>query len=96
MGAHCNWPGIDLLFRGTQGALEYDAQLAAGADPRRIALALPGATTVRATPDGGVAASVAGGPALRMAPPVAYQLDARGRRIRVTSRLVVRSGRHVG
>jgi hypothetical protein len=91
------WPGIDLLFRGTQGALEYDAQLAAGADPRRIALALPGAATVRATPDGGVAATLAGGtaPALRMAPPVAYQHDARGRRVPVASRLVVRHG-HVG
>jgi hypothetical protein len=89
------WPGIDLLFRGTRGALEYDAELAAGADPRRIALALPGAATVRATPDGGVAATVAGGPALRMAPPVAYQRDARGRRVAVGSRLTVRRG-HVG
>ncbi|WP_155892100.1 SBBP repeat-containing protein [Conexibacter woesei] len=89
------WPGIDLLFRGTQGALEYDAQVAPGADPRRIALALPGAERVRATRDGGVTATLAGRPALRMAPPVAYQDGADGRRTVIASHLVVRH-RHVG
>jgi hypothetical protein len=89
------WPGIDLLFRGTQGALEYDAQVAPGADPRRIALALPGAEDVRVTRDGGVTATLAGRPALRMAPPVAYQDGADGRRTSVPSRLVVRAHGHV-
>jgi hypothetical protein len=85
------WPGIDLVFRGTRGALEYDAHVAAGADPGRIALALPGAERVRATPDGGVVAT-AGGQTLRMAPPVAFQRDAGGRRVRVASRMAVRHG----
>ncbi|WP_445147662.1 DUF7948 domain-containing protein [Baekduia sp. Peel2402] len=89
------WPGIDLVFRGTQGALEYDAHVAANADPTKIALALPGAERVRATPDGGVVAT-AGGQSLRMAPPVAFQLDpTTHRRVPVASRMVVRH-HHVG
>jgi uncharacterized repeat protein (TIGR01451 family) len=36
------YPGIDLVFYGNQGQLEYDFIVAPGADPRRIALAFEG------------------------------------------------------
>ncbi len=38
------YPGIDLVFYGAEGALEYDFEVAAGADPRRIRLRIGGAS----------------------------------------------------
>ena len=40
------YPGIDLVYYGTQGRLEYDFVLAPGADPSRIRLKFDGATPV--------------------------------------------------
>ena len=37
------YPGIDLVHRGKQGALEYDFEIAPGADPTRIAFEVAGA-----------------------------------------------------
>ena len=37
------YPGIDLVYYGNQGQLEYDFVVAPGADPRRIRLAFDGA-----------------------------------------------------
>jgi uncharacterized repeat protein (TIGR01451 family) len=36
------YPGVDVVYYGTQGRLEYDLVLAAGADPSRIRLAIAG------------------------------------------------------
>src|SRR5437763_3534930 len=41
------WPGIDAVFYGNQGRLEYDFDVAPGADTRRIGLSLAGATRIR-------------------------------------------------
>ncbi|MBV9743076.1 MAG: SBBP repeat-containing protein [Acidobacteriia bacterium] len=38
------YPGIDLVYYGTDRQLEYDFVVGPGADPRRIALEFPGAT----------------------------------------------------
>ena len=38
------YPGIDLIYYGTQGQLEYDFVLAPGADPSRIRMTFAGAT----------------------------------------------------
>src|SRR5579864_3939669 len=39
------YPGIDLVYYGNQGQLEYDFEVAPGADPRRIALKVQSART---------------------------------------------------
>lgn len=39
------YPGVDLVYYGDQGKLEYDFRVAPSADPNRIALSFEGATT---------------------------------------------------
>jgi hypothetical protein len=41
------YPGVDLLYYGNQGQLEYDFVVSAGADPRAITLVFAGASAVR-------------------------------------------------
>jgi Beta-propeller repeat len=77
------WRGVDLAFHGRQGVLEYDLDLAPGADPGRVALRFAGARAVRPDGRGGALISVSGG-TMRMPAPRAEQ-GARG----VSSRLVV-------
>lgn len=43
------YPGIDLVYYGNQGQLEYDFELAPAADPALIALAFDGADEVSVT-----------------------------------------------
>ena len=38
------YPGVDLVYYGNQGQLEYDFQVAAGSDPGQIALSFSGAS----------------------------------------------------
>lgn len=82
------WPGIDVAFQGSAGTLEYDFDVAPHADPHSIALALPGATTLRSDGHGGVLIG-AHGQRLHVSAPTAYQ-NGPGGRSAVTSRLVVR------
>jgi hypothetical protein len=64
--------GIDLLFYGNQGNLEYDLVVAPGANPRIIAIELAGAEAVRLNPRGDLEVDVAGA-RLVMRRPVVYQ-----------------------
>jgi Beta-propeller repeat len=55
------YPGVDLVYYGNQGQLEYDFRVAPSADPNQIALSFKGATTridsgdlVFSTPSGDV------------------------------------------
>ena len=41
------WPGVDVAYYGNQGRLEYDFEVAAGADPSRIALQFAGQEELR-------------------------------------------------
>jgi hypothetical protein len=77
------YPGIDLVYHGGGGALEYDFEVAPGADPDRIALAIDGARAVRVDAGGDLVLPVDGG-TLRQKRPVAYQLRG-GRRMRVAA-----------
>ncbi len=72
------YPGIDLIFYGNQGQLEYDFVVAPGAD-RAIRIAYEGAPRVRLTPDGDLELR-AGGATVRHRRPVVYQLAAGQRR----------------
>jgi hypothetical protein len=41
------YPGVDLVYHGRQGAIEYDMQVAPGSDPAQIRLAVTGARSLR-------------------------------------------------
>ena len=68
------YPGIDLVYHGNQGQLEYDFEVAAHADPRKIRFVLEGIQGVRTDSRGDLLVKVAGGE-LRFRQPVAYQKE---------------------
>src|SRR5262245_60961245 len=72
------YPGIDLVFHGVPGRLEYDFELASGADPARIRMGVRGARRA-AIEDGGSLVLEGAAGRLVQPPPVAYQ-EAGGRR----------------
>jgi hypothetical protein len=66
------YPGVDLVYYGAQGQLEYDFILRAGADPERIGLTFEGAGKIEVDTEGDLLLHVAGG-AIRHRKPVIYQ-----------------------
>ena len=66
------YPGVDLVYYGNQGQLEYDFVVGAGADPRVIKLAFAGAHDVRLDAGGELVLGVGGGE-VRQGTPVIYQ-----------------------
>ena len=68
------FPGIDLIYYGTQGQLEYDFVVAPGADPGVIRFAVEGASKLSTSSDGDLLVGIAGG-AVRFHKPSAYQKD---------------------
>jgi hypothetical protein len=67
------YPGVDLVFYGTEGQLEYDFLVAPGADPAPILLSASGAERVELAPNGDLLLHVPGG-VLTQHKPFAYQL----------------------
>lgn len=88
------YPGVDLVYYGSQGHLEYDFIVAPHVDPGVIVLAIDG--TEGATIDGGGDLVMRAGEAvLRLAKPVVYQ-DVDGIRREIAGRYVVEeAGRRV-
>ncbi len=80
------YSGVDLVYYGNQGRLEYDFIVAPGADPKQITLAFEGVETIDVDKQGDLvltlqkATDTALGSAatLRMHKPVVYQQDAHG------------------
>ena len=66
------YPGVDAVFHGGTGNLEYDFRLAPGADPNEIALRYTGGTPTIDS-DGNLIMTV-GGATVRQAKPVVYQV----------------------
>ncbi len=66
------YPGIDLVYYGQQRELEYDFNVAPGADPGAIRFNTDGADDLRIDSTGDLLISVPGGD-LRMHKPVVYQ-----------------------
>src|SRR6267143_1982763 len=66
------YPGVDLVFYGNQGRLEYDFEVAPGASPKAIRLNLEGAQKVRLNSQGDLELSVPGGEVV-LQKPVVYQ-----------------------
>jgi hypothetical protein len=73
---HEVYPGIDLAYYGKEGRLEYDFDVAPGADPERIALHFQhsgdGAVQPKLSPNGDLLIATEGGE-IRLQAPVVYQ-----------------------
>lgn len=69
---HDVYPGIDLVYHGNQGRLEYDFEVAPGAEPTRVALEFAGALHRHIDGDGNLILSLPSGDVAVHAPR-AYQ-----------------------
>ncbi|HUE42300.1 MAG TPA: SBBP repeat-containing protein [Candidatus Sulfotelmatobacter sp.] len=72
------YPGIDLVYYGSQGQLESDYVVSPGANPNRIALRVQGADRIRLDSDGDAILSTGAGD-VSLHQPRAYQQSAVGR-----------------
>ena len=66
------YPGIDLIYYGHDGQLEYDLVLAPGADPQRIRFAVAGADQLNLNDQGDVVLTL-GGSQVAIRKPFVYQ-----------------------
>jgi hypothetical protein len=66
------YPGVDLVYYGNQGQLEYDFVVAPGADPGAVRLAFQGAEAITLDAEGNLVLHTAGGDVVEHAP-VLYQ-----------------------
>jgi len=73
------YPGVNLVYYGNQRQLEYDFEIAAGADPREIKLAFSGVRKVRINEEGDLVLD-SGRREIRMHKPVVYQESPAGRK----------------
>jgi len=87
------YPGVDLVYYGSQGRLEHDLVVAPGASYKAIALRVEGARRLESDGEGGIALQLAGGH-LRLQRPLVYQ-DIEGRRQLVAGRYSVRAGNQI-
>lgn len=88
------YPGIDLVFHGIQGQLEYDFVVHPGAVPKVIAIEFKGARHIKVNPQGELALQAANGQ-ICFHKPVAYQQDG-GSKHFVDVRYVLTGKNHVG
>ena len=88
------WPGVDLVWHGTQNALEYDFIVAPRVDPSRIRLQVNGAKRLRLDRSGNLIAETSAGDVVQHAP-VLYQ-DGPAGRTPVAGKYVLRGRREVG
>jgi hypothetical protein len=68
------YPGVDLIYYGSQRQLEYDFLVAPGADPRKIVLDVQGGQRTQIDVHGDLVLNVPGGE-VRFHKPVIYQQD---------------------
>ena len=87
------YPGIDLVYYGNEGRLEYDFVVSPGAHPEAIALSFEGAGAMRVDNHGDLVLNNAGGD-LRWKRPVVYQ-QAGDVRQEISGRYVQSSGNQV-
>lgn len=66
------YPGVDVVYYGAQGQLEYDFVVAPGADPTAVRLGYAGAESLRLDAAGNLVLALAGGEVVQHAP-VIYQ-----------------------
>jgi hypothetical protein len=78
------YPGIDVIYYGVGQSLEYDFELAPGADPSQIRMRFDGATREQVAEDGSLVLTLASGDITQKAP-VTYQRKASGEVVSVAS-----------
>lgn len=78
------YPGIDVVYYGASGHLEYDFNLAPGADPSRIRLRFEGADQVSVNDAGAVVLKLGSGEMVQQLP-VVYQKRASGEIVAVNA-----------
>jgi len=88
------YPGVDLVYYGNQGQLEYDFVVAPGADPSRIRFSIKGAKKLETDAYGDLILDLAGAE-VRLLKPTVYQHLAGGQK-EIASRYVLRGRRVVG
>ena len=88
------YPGVDLEYYGSQGALEYDLVVAPRVDPARIRLRVEGAEKLEVDAQGDLVLHLAAGE-IRQRKPVIYQQDA-GRRHLITGGYMLAAPQEVG
>jgi len=88
------YPGIDAVYYGNQHQLEYDLEVAPGADWRTIRIHFEGAKKMKLDADGSLGLDTANG-SMAFRPPVVYQMI-RGRRQSVDGRYVIAARNTVG
>jgi Thrombospondin type 3 repeat len=85
------YPGIDLVFYGRRGEIEYDFAVAPGADPSAIALEIAGASDMRVDDSGDLVLATAGGE-MRFRAPAIFQ-EVSGAREPVAGGFALEDGR---
>ena len=88
------YPGVDLVYYGNNRSMEYDFDLAPGADATRIQFAVKGADAMNLDSTGNLVLTK-GGTKLRFETPTLYQ-EVNGIRARVPGAFVLRDDTHVG
>jgi hypothetical protein len=86
------YKGVDVVYYGNQRQLEYDFRVAAGADPRAVALQFEGADKVEVDAAGDLLLSL-GESVIRQPKPVIYQEAAGGRRAVEGGYVIAEGGR---
>jgi hypothetical protein len=88
------YPGVDLAYYGNQGQLEYDFEVAPGADPSQIALRFQGPEKANLDGDGNLLLASASGQVTLKAPHIYQVLEAEERT--VAGHFVLRQGGDIG
>lgn len=88
------YSGVDLVFYGNQGQLEYDFIVAAGTRPDAIALGIHGADRIKAGANGDLLV-LASGQEIRLHKPFIYQ-DADGVRQQIAGGFVLKGKHRIG
>jgi hypothetical protein len=88
------YPGVDLVYYGTQRQLEYDFVIAPGTSPSKIQIVFSGAKNLHTDANGDLLLSAATNNDVRLLKPVAYQ-QVGGEKQLVAANYVLRGKDHV-
>src|SRR5439155_23827222 len=94
------YPGVDLVYYGNQGQLEYDFVVAPGADPKAINLEIQGANKVDINSLGDLVVDM-GDEEIRFHKPIVYQpenpsSEIQNRKLKIDGHYVLRAENQVG
>lgn len=88
------YPGVDLVYYGNQGQLEYDFEVAPGADPRMVQLQFESSHKLAVDSDGDLVVHAGGGDLQFHAPEIYQQIGEERRK--VDGKFVVGASNRVG